>query len=443
MRKSIEAGKQLWEASVDDRITGIMPDPSGGAYLITSRNTEERTVVTRAIRVDEEGNKKWEFPDKKLSMYVSIVPTENGQVLNNGRLYVLSNEQGLVALDKNGEVAWRYKPKDGLPTKAVASRDGTVYLVSRYGQAKDLPIWPVRLEAVSPSGKVLWKQALESIEAGDESELLLAHGSIYYQESKAPPSTSIERLRFSQRPHPYSLVVFDKDGKKLWRKEVTNGSLTLPFISKDMVYYSADKLVNTDLGQALQPFMYAVRASDGKEEWSLDSYPNGGWAGTPVVTQDGSIWINNAGTAIERISPDGKRTWAGSDNNAVFLAALEDGSAVASAGDVGYSTGAPMTKVYALRPDGSKLWEHSVEGLRVSAIEPTQDLIYCDTINPGTNVRTITALSFAGKPRWTFTFKASSVHEKKHLLASDGSTVYASVGNKVYAINARTAVGIE
>jgi len=160
------------------------------------------------------------------------------------------------------------------------------------------------------------------------------------------------------------------------------------------------------------------------------SYTTNSWIyGSPVLAQDGTIYITSLDGNLYALKPDGTRKWfyaTGSNGISSTPAIGTDGTIYFGCYD-GY--------LYALNPDGSKLWKAATGNL-ISVSSPvigTDGVIYT-----GSNDKSLYAFNPDGTQKWSYATGGSLFSSPA--LGADGTVYIGSEDDYLYAINPNGAL---
>ena len=239
---------------------------------------------------------------------------------HRGNIYFASDDRNLYSLLPSGREKWRLA-LPGKPTTApVIGYSGALYIGADTGE----------LIAVSPAGRELWR--FLSLSGPCLSPALGQDGTIYLP---------------TRGGTLHALGYF---GKELWRYQLKAEISAPPSIGRDGTIYipSGDRRL-----LALNP--------TGSIKWEIGL---SGRAGTPAISTDGTIYVSTAG--IEAISIDGSRLWY------YAIPAATADPVVAPDGTI--FVGAGNGKLYAIHPDGEKLWDVPLSRFSSAAAVTNSDI---------------------------------------------------------------------
>jgi outer membrane protein assembly factor BamB len=313
----------------------------------------------------------------------------------DGTVYLLGENQGLVALNSDGSVKWitnLYAGSAALPLPVGIGVDGTLYATT-----KNAP----RLFAVTPGGLKLWDMALPTLPT---TAMAIGSDSTAY---------------FGGADNRFYAV---NAGGVLWRVQAGGALGSAPAIGPDgTIYFGCD-----------DRRLYAI-STEGVLRWrhSADASV---LRAPPVVAPDGTILFGGTDGKFYAITQDGTRKWSFRADGAVY-----GGAAVAGDGTSLFGTAAGS--IYALNPDGTVLWQSTNHGninnsavllqdgrlLIGAANSTTASLMAVRTLNPGTDLH------------WPMAH-----HDAQHTGRAPGSWVNlagTATSQMVYAGESATATG--
>lgn len=271
-------GQEKWRFPIkwsNDFWNGPNIGADGIIYIGTARNDpKDQDMEAGVYAITPEGKEKWRYPEPS---GVTIVPT----IAVDGTIYagaaeVSTNKGRIIALDQNGKKKWQFDLEQWLEGSASIGDDGTIYSGSKEGF----------IYAINPDGSEKWCfktgsgiSAVPSI--GPDGTVYIGSwdGNFYAFDQK----TGQEKWRFD--------VKIGRDPKLFEGypgKETISSSAAL---SKDGVIIFAD-VFDT---------VYALN-TDGKELWRWKAEEGGGFASSPSISKDGTIYIGSESNYLYAIS---------------------------------------------------------------------------------------------------------------------------------------------
>jgi len=277
---------------------------------------------------------------------------------------------------------------------SIAS-DGTVYMRGDSG-----------LVAINPEGTEKWKFSINDDVYSVSFSAIASNGTIY---------TGINNTLYAVNP----------DGTMKWEYEISDGVFSTPAIASDGTLY----ISSMHKGFGFFMGLHSVNA-DGTRNWKAANITGYG-RHTPSIGQDGTIYIS-AGSGytsldyyLMAINPDSSVKW--------FIQS-EDGypftsPAIGIDGTLYVRSGA----LFALNPDGSKIWKFDSGSLFVSSPAIGAD----GTLYAATQDSFLYAVNPDGTEKWALSLDFISYSTPA--VGSDG-TIFIGSGNggidgKFYAIN--------
>jgi PQQ-like domain len=280
----------------------------------------------------------------------------------DGTVYAGANNS-LYALAPDGNLKWK-TPVAGMLYLSMGE-DGTVYATSSYGLGSGIANdgkmnWTAGMgmigfgapAAIGADGLVLYANTVSDLFAFEprrSSSALWSQNTfregIISQSSALPGRAKVGQIPSRNSPviwrdetivlaRQHWLNYFNPDGAPGWVKELTLGQLGQPALADEGMIYVADD----------RHILYAVdRRGDTRWQYEADGTVNG----SPVVGQDGTIYIATART-VEALGPDGSLKWkVGAPQQSTSSPAVAADGTLYIGGDAG---------LFALHPDGTEKW---------------------------------------------------------------------------------------
>ena len=293
---------------------------------------------------------------------------------HRGIVYIASADRNLYAVLPTGEKKWSFRIEGKPSGSPVVGYDGTIYIGSESG----------RFFAVAPNGLLRWSFSADT--GYCLSPALGSDGTIYLPTSGG----TVYALSFA--------------GRLRWQYRLkAEISSSLSIGPEGTIYIgSSDRLLH-----AFSP--------SGEKKWEVEL---SGRAGTPAIGADGTLYINSFG--IQAVSPEGIVLWTYSIPAQTASPVLgSDGTIIA---------GARNGRLYAISPQGEKLWDLYLGEEILSAAAVAGD----GTIFVGTKGSRLYAVSLRGKLKWSF-----SAREKVNIpaLGLKGVLYFGSDDWILYALN--------
>jgi outer membrane protein assembly factor BamB len=302
----------------------------------------------------------------------------DASIAADGTIYVpTSNPSQIWALDgANGAVRWTFGLKGGSATGIVIAPNGTLYFGSNHRE----------LYAVAPSGVALWSFRTDRGKSGDgfvTAPAVAPNGTLYF-------GASDKRL--------YALA---PNGSMLFACANANPIAGAPALGSDgtIVYGTQGSADGSVI--ALHP--------DGRTKWTLRAGPI---LASPVIADDGTVYVGTQDGALHAIAPDGTPLWS-------FRAGARIYAPAAIAPDGTIIVGAEDMQLHALSRNGTHRFSVTVDGPVSRAPAIGGD----GTIYLGTQKQTVYAFRPDGSTLWTYGFRFARGDRSTAVLAHDGKLV--------------------
>ena len=314
---ALPEGKYQWSRLGFKSWGSTVIDVDGTVYYETDDSTN--AVAYALVAVSQDGTVKWKT---RISPSSGIYEKNHTSIIISsiGLIYVISRDQKLYAVRRDGTIAWSVSASSSIWSKGLAiGVDGTIYCVAKDGM----------LNAISADGLILWTKNA---------------GNGFYKSSSGPP------------------IVFSPDGKTLYVAAASAGMYAVG--TNGEIQWFNDRVTNDFYGCRLVDNtgnIYATIndsivcfAPDGKMIWSNveTKYPLGF-----SMDYDGNLFAmctypaNSVGRSIISIDQSGKIRWAHS-LPAGFVGDLvcdKDGTVYFGSYDTDKS-------YYAVKNDGTLKW---------------------------------------------------------------------------------------
>lgn len=234
----------------------------------------------------------------------------------DGTIYAANLDHKLYALNPDGTKRWEFLTAGEMYTSPAVAADGTIY-VGANGS---------RLYAINPIGTEKWSVAVDA--DGVACPAVGTDGTIYFTTGKASRS---EGKLFAFSPH----------GTKRWEFTASNISASPALAADGTIYFST-------VWQPT-PRLFAITPA-GTKKWELPLEGLMDWTGTsPIIGQDGTIYIGSNSNKLFAVNPDGSKKWEFVTGGNIYA------SAAAGADGVIY-VGSWDRHFYAINPNGTLRW---------------------------------------------------------------------------------------
>lgn len=194
-------GQMVWSYKFSKRPLNTMPSVDGDlVYLTHSEENEGTTEMGSVLCLNGAGTGELGKSAEVWRRY-SIEAGYAAPALANGRLYVLENSAGLIALDaKTGKDLWRFKAGNLGKGSPVVTSDGVIYLGS---QAEYGVFWI--LKDAGDKAEVLQEVRFPAVN-GTIDEMLgspaVAGGRVYFQTRYATYCLGVKDAKVAADPIP-------------------------------------------------------------------------------------------------------------------------------------------------------------------------------------------------------------------------------------------------
>lgn len=267
--------------------------------------------------INPDGSEKWRY--EAGNMYIGDDDFSNPWLRYSpalgydGTIYVVTESGELHAVNPDGILKWKFKPhehndwergSDGSP--ASIGSDGTIYYTAGgYSINNDISNWEALLFAINPDGTFKWN-------------FMLLEDKVFF--GLYPPSIGPDGKIYIDNGDGYVTLLhaINPDGTEAWQFHLGANAASSVVIGTDStVYIGGSSYINS----AHRIKLYALNYKTGEEKWR---FPREGQPdkfsfnmATPVVGADGNIYL----------------------------------------GIPSHSYGSGDGRIYALRPDGTEIWE--------------------------------------------------------------------------------------
>ncbi|TSC92884.1 MAG: hypothetical protein CEN89_402 [Candidatus Berkelbacteria bacterium Licking1014_7] len=262
-------GTEKWRFPINwdnDFWNGPNIGPDGTIYIGTAR-FEGKSGESGLYAINPDGTKKWFSPEPS---GISIVPSiaDDGTVIS-GAANPTDNKGKIIALTSDGKKKWEFMLEQWLEGPAAIGPDNTIFTGSKEGY----------VYAINSDGTEKWRfktgsgiSAMPTI--GSDGNIYIGSwdGNFYALDQK----TGKEKWHFD--------VKVGKDPKLFEGYPGKETIITSAPLSKDGILIFAD-VFDT---------LYALDTT-GKELWRWKNVNGAGFASSPAVAQDGTIYLGDEG----------------------------------------------------------------------------------------------------------------------------------------------------
>ncbi len=350
--------------------------------------------------------------------YSNLLVTLDATSVPDSGWFLMDQSHRLISTCE-GKVIWKLElEKQVYYSSPAIGDDGTIYISTGIFPRTD---WG-SLYAVNPDGTIKWSY---DCDYNPYTPVIGNDGTIYIQDFHntvyAITSTGVLKWKFNDFDTDPTHLVFYDMGQRI------------PAVGSDgTVYIASDGL-------------YALNPDTGERLWRFNPLLGKSCRQSPVIGQDGTIYIFIHQHAFFAVNPDGSEKWSsGLDNEdeLTFGCPTIDQDGVLYVGAERNYYGF----VYAFNPDGTKKWKIAIEGQgRVVRASPTiaadgTIVIATKSGGPGRPAKII-ELSPAGVTQWEFIVEAyhganaaDDVYTTPSI-GADGMIYFGSENEHFYAIN--------
>ncbi|MBN2213109.1 MAG: PQQ-like beta-propeller repeat protein [Bacteroidales bacterium] len=380
----------------------------------------------------EKGAGLWGYPETSMFVYhtsetilynyslkighSNLVVLLDGESVPDSGWFVMDRSHHLSANCEN-KVIWRLGLEKqvyyGCP---VVDDDGTIYISTGIFRWTD---WG-GLYAVNPDGTVKWSY---DCEYNPYSPVIGQNGLIFIQDfhNTVYAISGMGELKWKFNDFDNEIIVFYDMGQRI------------PAVGSDgTVYIASDGL-------------YALNPGNGERLWRFNPLPGKSCRQSPVIGQEGTIYIFIHQDDFYAVNPDGTEKWHAKldhEDEMTFSCPAIDSEGVLYIPAEQRSNGF----VYAFNPDGTKKWKYVVEGsgrtVRSSPVFGTDGTIYITTKSGGYDTPSkLIALSPSGCKIWEFiveTFHGVNAADDIYATPSvgaDGMIYFGSENEHFYCIH--------
>jgi len=284
-----------------------------------------------------------------------------------------------AALERIGEVIWRYETGGEIYSSPAIGSNGTVYVGSSDS----------KLYAFTPQGDWYWEYGTGL--AVKSSPAVSADGKIYFGSDDV----------YLYALHP--------EGVRYWVYKTEGYISSSPALGSDGTIYVGCGDDN----------LWAL-TSEGNFKWK---YTTGGdIASSPAIGEDGTIYVGSDDGCLYAINPDRTLKWSYQTG-----AKVQSSPAIGSGGTIYF--GSQDKYVYALDPaDGNPKWSYKTDGKVNSSPAIGED----GTIYVGSDDNYLYAFTPAGTLKWQY--ETGGFVRSSPAVGANGTVYFGSVDGYIYAV---------
>ncbi|MCL5096741.1 MAG: PQQ-binding-like beta-propeller repeat protein [Candidatus Omnitrophica bacterium] len=322
-----------WDSGPTGSPIGMAPSPDGGVYFAS-------VAGLVAVR-----------PDASIRWLIAGADFISAPVVGkDGTIYVGTDTNALVAVDSSGIVRWAATTDGAVGAPAVGGADGGIFFGTLNGtfhavNADGSPRWQFNAGSairtpptLTPGGQVVfgtdcglvWSLRTDTVLAaapwpkyqgdlanhGRTEGLMTVPGIVTNLAANVvSPGGTVIHVTWESAPEAESYEVWRAAEGGLDQAEplATNVFGTLGFddeFTRAGVVYSY--WVRSKNGEGYGPFIEPVTCSQTNQSWVV---PFNGYTTTPVVAEDGTVYVKTTGTSSElrALSPSGSTLWSVAD----------------------------------------------------------------------------------------------------------------------------------
>ncbi|MFO7991502.1 MAG: PQQ-binding-like beta-propeller repeat protein [Thermoplasmata archaeon] len=199
------------------------------------------------------------------------------------------------------------------------------------------------------------------------------------------------------------------DGTEKWNFSADHDLLSSPVVGEDGTIYIGSWDYN----------LYAINP-DGTEKWNF--YTGDAVRPSAAIGNDGTIYMGSYSKKMYALNPDGTEKWNYSVNNSL-------NSSPAIGGDGTIYFGCNDDKLHAIYPNGTKKWSFKTGDIVASSPAIDDN----GTIYVGSKDSNLYAINPNGTEKWKFS--TGEYVYSSPAIGSDGTIYVGSYNNRLYAIN--------
>ncbi len=257
------SGQLKWRADLGDRVYSTpLIGPDGNIYVGSDADV--------FFSYNPSGELRWRLPTDAGS------DADTGSVLTPDQhlLFAAGHDVWCIALD--GTVAWRFRAQNKIYTTPAVDDEGNIYV----GSQDD------HLYALAPDGRMRWSFA--------------AHGDV----DSTPALGDDGTIYFGSDDH--RVYALTRDGQKKWEADVGG------YVRGSVAMARDGTVIVGTFGP--RPRVVALDPSSGRERWAFPvtivDTAEVGVASSPLIDQEGHIYIGAHDDYLYSLSADGHLRWA-------------------------------------------------------------------------------------------------------------------------------------
>lgn len=334
-----------------------------GSRLLALRLAALLLLPIGAAEAQPDGTMRWAGPFRTMSTAAAGNIVGSPAVAPDGTLYIgvqvgsassASTAGILFALNPNGTEKWRFETPDWIDSTPAIAPDGTIY----FG------CWDGKLYALRPDGTAKWTYPVDAYIAS--SPAIGGDGTIYIGGGTTLAAINPDGSLRWTFPAPdwidsspaigpdgtlyfgcwdFSVYAVRPDGTEKWRYATESEVVGSPALAADGTVYIGSRDVN----------LYSLNP-DGTLKWRTEL--DGGIESSPVLGRDGTVYVTTDEGRLHALAPSGAERWRFPTTGQTALNPIYSSPAVRADGSIVF--GSSDNAVFAVRPDGSLLWQSAL-----------------------------------------------------------------------------------
>ncbi len=350
-------------ADLQDEESNDLADSAWPKYQGNKRNTGRSPYDTSHV----DGGLEWAFSKGGEVRAEPVVGPDGTIYVCFGRMGPRMDEAALTAINPDGTEEWSFQEGRWIRSSPALASDGSIYLgINDYRLKSE---WNGRsyehigaFYGINPNGTEKWNYSVDS--AIYSSPTIGEDGTIYGGLGE-------------------KLYAFEQDGTVKWNLTAKGNVYSSPAIGNDGTIYFG---VNTGYPD-YDGFLYAVNP-DGTEKWN---YFIEGAVRSPVLGDDGTIYVGSHDGHLYAMDQDGNKKWSFETEHRILSSPV-----ISENGDIYVSS----NHLHAIDQDGSEKWRFNISD---DTFRSHQPIIGGDgTIYIGSFGRTVYAIEPDGEKIWDF-----------------------------------------